>query len=133
MQNIDNGGLDIEKMERRIRYIAKAWAPTVAQDQQLDFADLLQDLRLRYWEYWRNNKSDPHWNTIRTWVWGIMRNQYGYVGSSHSILRSEPPLIRVGEMGIGDDADIDVNDEEILDYMAFHRSAKLRRTWMPEE
>ena len=126
--------------EARIRAIALEWRETIDNDPAIDFDDLLQDLRWRYWQYQQKYGRSPSWVLIRNWARKAMRD-YGYVGSNNLIydpnreeaLRYEPRTIRVGDFYYVRDQSIDITDEEMLDFMKYHRTDGVQSKWIPKE
>ena len=119
--------------ESRIRFIANEWRGTIDNDPAIDFEDLLQDLRWRYWRYQQGLNVHPSWNLLRQWARLAMRS-YGYRGGDHDgVLRHEPRTIWVGDSHYVRDQSVDITDEEMLDFMKYHRTDGVQSKWIPNE
>lgn len=107
-------GTDAILMEKRITSVASAWQSRLKLDPAVDIEDLLQDLRIRYWSYWRDRGHPKYTNTIRDWARSAMR-AYGYCGRPTSLLsnaRIERELSVSRYRFPGSD---ELSDEDILD------------------
>jgi len=106
---------DVDKAIAMTRGVTREWRTTIAADERFDEEDVVQDLLIKYLEYLKTQGEHPHTNKIRDWVYDVLRESYGYVGSKGAgALRTKLRSINIKST--------DGNtDEETLDALALGR------------